>query len=242
MIALLVQRGFRRIQVLRFALTENPPAEGDDATVHVLNGDDEPAAEQVIAALRDLGNTGQPGLLGQRLPNAQAAQVTHQPLAVAGREPEHEPLDGAGFDLAPIEIIARAGAFRVLQAALVKLGRLGHHRLQVLPVAVSFLLGRIQCRHPEMGQVRQKMDGLGVGEVLQFHHQLDHVAAFAAAETVIALELFVDRKTGCLLGVEGAEGEVILAFAGQFQEIPSHLDDVEGMLQLLDELGRNAHG
>src|SRR5690606_16641332 len=61
------------------------------------------------------------------------------------------------------------------------------------------------------------------------------VAARAAAETVVELFLGLDAEGGGFLGMEGAEGGIVLAGLAQLDALVDHIDDVDAAKQVVNK-------
>ena len=87
--------------------------------------------------------------------------------------------------------------------------------------------------------VGEQLDRLGEAKPLLLFDELDHVAADPAAEAVVELLLGVDRERGRALLVEGAEPDPAGALAAQVGVGGDDLDDVGGLLEAIEALGRD---
>ena len=79
-------------------------------------------------------------------------------------------------------------------------------------------------------------------DVLVVHQEAEGIAAGAAAEAVVELLLGVHREGRRLLVVEGAAGAVVLAGLLQLHPAVDHVDDVDPLEQVVQEVLRYAAG
>ena len=86
--------------------------------------------------------------------------------------------------------------------------------------------------------VRQRLHGLAETEPFLLLHEPEHVAPRLAPEAVVELLPGVDRERRRALLVERAQPRVALAAAPQLGVRRNDLDDVGGVLDPLDRLGR----
>jgi hypothetical protein len=108
-------------------------------------------------------------------------------------------------------------------------GRGGEHLLELQALAVlrgDGVGALVAVLHAGLGG--QLAGGLGEGEALYVHHELENVAAGAAAEAEEDLLVGVDREGGGLLVVKGAVGLVVAPSPPESRDVLAHdLDDVE---------------
>ncbi len=101
-----------------------------------------------------------------------------------------------------------------------------HERAAELGVGIGILaLG-----HGDAVALGEQLEGFEEADALDFHDELQDVAADVAAETFVALDGGVDVERRRLFGVEGAEAEVA---AGGAAALEAHvfadgLNDVDG--------------
>ena len=73
-----------------------------------------------------------------------------------------------------------------------------------VPALILRVLGHLQPR-----PLGQKPHGVGVGEIFNFHDEIDHSAPFVAAKAVVNALLRRNGKGGGLLPVEGTQAKEI---------------------------------
>ncbi len=179
--------------------------------------------------------------LEQQLALGLAASQGFQQSVPAGRcEADSEMLHRVITKTAMLEIAAGLGGLWMLgelalepQRRRLQLG--GEFRLAGAGGPLSGLARYLDSR--DRGKLFHRRDEV---EPFVFHQEADRVAAGAAAEAVVELLVGVDAEGGAFLVVEGAERGVVLARFAQVHAGIDHVDDIDALEQVIDELLRNS--
>ncbi len=227
--ALLEEIALGRVDVLalqRIVFTQLARLEADHPAARVGEGEHEPGREVVVAAL-----VRQPG--GAQLLVREPLLACLRGQAVAGREPEAELLRDLLAETAAREIGAHRLPVGALPEVALEEGRRlienGEEALTALARLVGLRRGLLVLeRDPE--PLRQPLDRSDEVESLGLADEGDDVAALAAAEAVIQVEVGVDREARRALFVKRAPAHVPRARAlAQRRAQPHDLDDVGGV-------------
>ena len=143
-----------------------------------------------------------------------------------GRVADQKIFDGFLVKFALLEILPRLFSARRFQECAVKEQRNLLVNLQqgILGRTAAFV--RVRPLQPDAGALGEHPRRRGKIHVLVLHHELEHVAARAAAEAVINLSLGVDVERGRLFLMERAKRLVRGTAALELEVCADDLDDV----------------
>jgi hypothetical protein len=170
--------------------------------------------------------------------------VREQRVASRRCEPEAELRDDIRREPPPIEQLAPAAAGLGREHVAIERRRDLVQRDQVLAVRVGRrVVPRVApFRDGDAELARHDAHRLGEAETLVQLHELEHVAADAAAEAVEDAELAIDAERRRLLVVERTEADVAAADAAQRHHLLHHLHDVGLLPQVVQEaFGKERH-
>ena len=236
-VALGIDGSFGRVHVFGHVVAQGAAAEGDYFSGFVGDGKHDAAAETVVKALALVARE-QAGKF-QQFFGIFCFQVAIE--RVAGRRRIAQAEFGDCFAV-------EAAIFQV-GVSYFSLGSVGEHpREKFRGHAMHFnqggalliglaLFGRAIAR---LGNRDAAFFGDGANRfrklaLLHFHHELENVAAHAAAEAVVNLLHGMDGERGCFLLVEWAEAGEILAAFFQAHVFADHADDVRLLLYAIRE-------
>ncbi|MPM55420.1 hypothetical protein SDC9_102217 [bioreactor metagenome] len=230
------KRGFRRVQVFRFALVDDAAAEGDDVALGVDDGDHQAVAEAVVTAAGVIVDDQAGQLQGVAVVIGEdRLQVLPAVRGVADAEA------GGGLAGQAAALAVVDGARRLAQLFLVPGGGAAHDLDQIAGVAAAVRGVAAVVGDGHAGARRQFAHGVDETHALVFHDETDGGAVGAAAEAVVELLARADRERRRLFVVEGAAGGVIGARLLQRYVAVDQVDDVDPGQQILDEVFRD-HG
>ena len=209
-IALVIQRRLRRIEVFRFALRKQAPAESHHPAGDIVDREDHPPAEAVDdPAGLALGR--QAGLEQLLLREALLRQFAEEHVAARNRPADAELLAGGGGDRTALEVgegLAAGGAEEIR----LEDPRGGGVGLEQALLETLFLgpAGRVlgEGYPPARGE---KPHGFGKTQTLSFHNETNHIAALATAKTVKDLPLLIHREGRRFFAVKRTETHVVAA-------------------------------
>ena len=112
------------------------------------------------------------------------------------------------------------------------------HALQPLRAGARF--GRA-LGHGEAGLARQLLHRFREREPVVPHGEPDHVAMFAAAETVEEALFVADRERRGFLAVERAQPDMLAPAPGEAHRAPDALADRQARPQVVEKAGRVTH-
>ena len=230
---LVEQRRFRGVQIFRaVGLAHHAATEGDDAAAPVLDREHQPIAELVVdtAALAGREHAGHV----QRLEAAVAGPdgVLHAIPSVR-RVAEAEALDHRGIEAALLQVLA---AFLAAGQLLLEPARRGiEHLVQFGELVLRAARHATFERHGHADPGGEIFDRIDEFEAVVVHQELDRRTMRAAAEAVIELLGWADRKRGRAFVVERATRRVVATGALQRHARLDHLDDVDAREQVIDE-------
>ena len=241
---LVEQRGFGRVQVFGFFVTQHAPAKTDAFALDVADGEHDAVAEAVVALVVVLADDDQAAFLQLRVVifREHAGQV-----APARRGIAQAVLAGDGArDTALLEVLHRvrvllelvavgvAGAFQhVVQGGLLELGG---------GLALALLRADVLLRHDHADLASQVIHGFHEAHARMLHQKADGIAVLAAAEAVVELLGGADAEGRGLFAVEGAQPHEVGAAFFELHVATHHIDDIDAGQQLLDEGLGNGHG
>ena len=231
--ALAVHRRFGAVHVFRLRLVNNAAAEAHHIAPHVDDRQHQPVAELIVKAAALVGHDqsgGQQLLLGV----APAGHGAQQRVPAVRRRAHTEPHSDLPGDGALVEVCPHRRAVGALQHVVVPPGRVTVQRQQSLtqPVGVG---GFPILRHLHVDPLGQKADGVGIGEVLDLHDEIDDAAALFAAEAVIELLVLQNVKGGRFLIVEGTAAPIAAALRRQRHVGAHHVHNVVAGDQLVQK-------
>ncbi len=234
--ALFEERGFRRVEVFRLALVDDPSAESDDLALGIDDRDHQAVAEAVVAAA-GLVFDDQSGKL--QFVGVVVRENGLQVLPAVRRVAHAEA--GGDFSGQPAFLAIFDGARRGLELILVVLGGARHDFDQRPRLAGLFILeaAPFAFRHLHAGAGGEVLDGIDEAEALVFHDEADRRAVRAAAEAVVELLGRADREGRRFFVVEGAAGGVVGAGFLERHVAVHQVDDVDPGQQILNKGIRN---
>ncbi len=239
--ALVEDRPFRRVQIFGLHIPQCAPAEADRAAARIVDGEHQPAAKTVVAALRRFpGEARLQQLLRLQAREFRAHRIRKR-VARTGRKTQAElRLQGRGHR-APLQIGAGLCSADRLQLAPKPVPR-GLHQLveACASLALGIVAAQLGNRQPHFGCKR--LHRLHEGQAVLLHHEADRVAVRAAAEAMVEALLLVHVKTGRLLVVEGAAALQLAARTCQLHPPPDDARKPHPGAQIIQEFGRQAHG
>ncbi len=203
MIPLDIRGSLRRVDVLGLGIRrEGAPAERDDPSLDVADGEDQAVAEAVVLSAPALARHRQTGLDDVGGQGPLRDQMAAQRFPVVGGVAEAEPLDGLLVEAAPGKVSAAAVA-RVAGQQLPEEGQGQTVDLEHALAIVAALLPRGGQGNTEPR--REGLDGLAEVQLVVELDELEDVAAGLAAEAVEQLALGIDRKRGRFFLVKRTE-------------------------------------
>ena len=234
---LLVDRGFGRVQILRLALgLHRPAAESDDAAGFVVNGESQAFAEAVVEIGPVFGladqSRGFQGFLSEPLFPQQSEQ------RVAARRVADAELRRRFFrESARAQIFSGPRADVRRQPLLKERLRGFVHAQQRIAEHGVGVGARVAPGHGDALPVGQGLQRFVERQPLQFHQEVEYVAALPAAETLVNLQASVNGERGRLLRVERAQtDEPLRALLLQAHELADRIYDVNRTLDLPGEV------
>src|SRR5437867_12280881 len=239
-VALGVERGLRRVELLPLLVPEPATAEGDDPALKIADREQEASAEAVVGAsailARDRQARGDQRLLRDLL----GPHEGEQRLPPLGRVAEAEMPGDPGVDPALAEIRARplAGWLpeRVREEAPGEL----HHVEELLAARVA-APGPVLVGQRDPGGLRQGADRFGEREAILAHDEAEGVAPDATAEAVENALSRIDRERRCFLGMERAEPLPVGSGLAKVHEPADEVDDVDGGSDVVEQGLRILH-
>ena len=175
--ALIEQRRFRRIQVFRLPVRiDSPPAERDHPPTIVLDWNNQPVAEPVVAWPTIVGLDDKPHLDHRRFVDTLRQEMPLQRIAGIGRETDTKIRDSIGPQPPLPRIVSsndpRFGAKGFLEIPAGQLSDLAERfSLCLAPFGL-----RVARRHRHAGLSRQPFDRFGKGKSFRFNQELEVVA------------------------------------------------------------------
>ncbi len=235
--ALGVERRLGRVDVLGLAVVEDPPAEGDDPAHCVENGKHQAMAEQVVEAAA-LAAPEQAGLQQQVLVGeTELVQMPKQAIPVFYGITETELAADRLGQGAALDVLAGRLTCVGCQVAVIVAGCLQADVLQSLLFFLALAPGFvIRFGNGDAGAFGQKPDRLRIRALLDVHDEMDDVAAFVTAETVVDLLGRRHGKRRRLLTMERTEAEIVAAaFPVQVDVLLNDRHELVARLDFLDD-------
>src|SRR6266849_1399226 len=239
--ALGVQRGIRRVEVLRLALAlEQPPAE-PDRPARLANGDRQPAPEAIVEALLLLARDAEPRFLYELRVHLAARHRFAQLVPLVRRVSQPPRLGGVHRDAALVQMVAGHPPARVLpQDPLVEDAGLFVHLGQRRPAGAAARLLRVLRLEVDARLAGELLGGLAEALAVELHDELDRVPGRAAAEAVEDPLVRDHVEAGRLLAVERAQPLPVAARLLEPDPALHHRDHVDAVPQLLQLLVADA--
>ena len=233
----------RRVEIFRLCVfLQRAAAESDDTSAQIGDREHHAVAKAVERQRNIVAGNQQSGLHHVLDWNAVAAQMLLEREALVGRVTEAEFQLRRGIEAAVGQIAARLGAGACRQRGLEEFRRQLHDVVQSLAPGIALLVfvGHFRQRHA--GELRQPLDRFRKRDALGLHDEAENVAVLAGGEIVEEAFLIVDRERGRLLLVEGRQPDELAALLAQLHAAANHLRHWQAGAQLIEELGREAHG
>jgi len=233
-----------RVQILRLAVVEHPPAEADDLALDVADREHDPIAKTVVAALiLAFVEDHQPRFDQQRV--VVTCKRARQAVVAGRRVAEAETGRDLAGQTAPLEVVDRLRAGLELLAVVGRGLRLQLRQRELLGARLGGLLALFGAgvffRDRCADFLRELVHCVDEGHAAGFHQETDRVAVGPAAEAVIELLGRADREAGRFFGVERAQAAVVGAGLLELDAAAHHRDDVGAGEQVLDKaLGDHA--
>ena len=209
-VALVVQRRLRRIEVFRFALGKQPPAEGHHPAGDIVDREDHPPAEAVDDPA-GLPLRSQAGLKQFLLGEALLHQFAEERVASRDRPADAELLAGGDGDRTALEVgegLAAGGTEKV-RLEEPRGGGVGLEQALLEPLLLGPAGGVLREGDPPARG--EKPHGLGETQALSLHNETNDIAALATAKAVKDLPLLIHREGRRFFAVKRAEPHVVAA-------------------------------
>jgi hypothetical protein len=240
LLALVEQRGFRRVQVFRFAAIHHAAAKADHLALGVPDREHDALAEAVVAFLVAavlVHLVDDEAGLDQRqrfVVLEHGAQVVPAGGRIAHAEARrHFAGQAAALQVGDrVRRLAQLGAVEV--AGLVQ--RVGHRqRLRLLGGALGRRDLVVLFRDDHADALRQVLDRIDEAHARVFDQEADGSAVRAAAEAVVELLGRAHREAGRLFIVKRAQAHVVGAALFELDVAANHIDDVDAVEQIGNE-------
>ena len=238
--ALRVDGRLGRVQVLGLAAVEAARAERDHLARLVQDREDRAVAEAVVVAFLALALEHEAGLQQQRRSEL-AAQRAEQVVPGVARGAGADLLERLLLEAAAEQVLARLRAGGGPERAREVLRRRFHEREQLLALLAVGPGLDAPLGHRDAEAPRQRLDRLGEARALAQHHELEDVAALAAAEAVEDGRLLAHVERRALLLVERAQALPRGAGLLERHVLGDHLHDVRHAAHVLDEALGKGH-
>ena len=205
--ALVKDRGFGRVEVLGFVITQHPPAKANALALDVADREHHAVPKTVVAFATVLVvHDDQAGLFQQRV--VVVRKHAGQAAPALGRVAQAVALGRGARDAASLEVGDGALGFAQLLAVGVAclFQHVGQRGLLLARCggALLFLRGDVVVRHREAHLLRQVLHGLDKAHARVLHQEADGVAIFSATKAVIELFGGADAEGGRFLAMKGA--------------------------------------
>ena len=232
----------RRVEILRFGIVEHPTAEGDHVARDVDDREHDASAEIVVEVSSLLASSGERRGDQFVVGVAERAEAFGERVERVRRVPETEVVDGRARQRAFAEQVfpCRRGFGVVLKQFVVEeVRRLAVHFEHPYPVETRAGLVNVGVDDRDPHPLRQKLNGVGIVEILDPPDETDGVARGAAAETVETVGPLEHGERRASLAMERAEPDHIGAGAFQGDVTRDQLHDVGARNDLLNDFLRD---
>ena len=244
-VALVKERGFRRIQIFcRRILFQRTATEGDHAPAQVGDRKHHAIAEAVIGQRDVVARHQKSGLDHVLDGNAERPQVLLQGKTFARRArriADAELKLRRRRDRAVAEITPSLGAVPGSQHVGKKFRRQFHDIVKRLAALLMACGIRGRGGHGHAGHRGQPLDGFRKGDPLGLHHEVEDVAVLAGGEIVIELLLVIDGKGRRLFLLEWRQSLPLPPCLLQLHAAADHFRNRKPGAQFVKKFGREAH-
>ncbi len=237
-LALVEHGSLPSIKIFRLALSDAAPAETHKAPQMVADGKHEAPPEAIDVAPLALGD--QARRLGQTQIDALGLEKGGQPIPLLRSKAQVEAAGQLSTDPSALQVRPGLGASGPAQVAVEETGSQKVNLAQLFPLLLPPALPRRDDRHWDPFLFGQLNHGLGEGEVLGGHDEIEHIAPLPAAEAVVKLLFRFHGERGGLLAVERAQPHVVFPRLPQFNPAPDHFYNIHRGPNLFDPFLREA--